>query len=277
MPTSTMPVAVDARAPGEHQQQHAGDQRAEQRRQGDAEAAEHAGAARRPAEDDRRDRTDRGALGDAEDVGGGQRVAGEGLEQCAGDPEGQADERADDDPGRPQLQDDELLGVLAEPDQGAQDVGQADREVAAAEADRAEQDDGDGGAERHDHLPPAHPAGDRPDADDGLPGLANAVRGLRRAACELGHVLASRRRRISAMKNGAPISASHDADLELAGADDDPADDVGEQQQRGPEQAGAGDQPAVRRAGEGADDVRYDQADEGDGPAGPPSPRRRAA
>ena len=36
------------------------------------------------------------------------------------------------------------------------------------------------------------------------------------------------------MKNGAPISGGDDADLQLAGPGDDPADDVGaEQQDRG--------------------------------------------
>ena len=70
------------------------------------------------------------------------------------------------------------------------------------------------------------------------------------------------------MKNGAPTRASTMPTCSSPGRATTRPSDVGGQQQRGAEQAGARDQPAVVGAGDGADDVRHDQPDEGDRPAG---------
>ena len=91
-----------------------------------------------------------------------------------------------------------------------------------------------------------------------------------RSRCDRSCVTATAvfRRRTSAMKNGAPISASTMPTCNSPGAGHHAADDVGDQQQGGAAQPGAGDQPPVVGAGEGAHHVRHDEADERDRPAG---------
>ena len=95
------PLAVDAAAPGQHVEQDGGEQRAGERRQRARPTCCRVPATRPPpypdgaGEHDDGDRAERGTLGDAEDVGAGQRVAGEGLGQRAGQAERGADQDRD--------------------------------------------------------------------------------------------------------------------------------------------------------------------------------------
>ena len=199
-------------------------QGAAQRRRGHAEAADSVAAAGAdpPASTIDRNRPDRGALGDAEDVGGGQRVAGEGLEQRAGQAEGRADQRADDDPRRPQLEHDEGLRRRRRADQRAQHVADADRVVAAAQARPRRRAPG-----RRRRRPGPAPAasGAGPTAAPGGRPAGGAP--VDTGAHSRGHPAAPDERD----EERRPEQGQHDAGLQLARPGHDPAHHVGGEQQ----------------------------------------------
>ncbi len=163
------------------------------------QAAAVAGDAR---QHDHRDRTERGTLVDAEDVGAGERVAGEGLGQGAGQAERQADQDRDQGLGEPQLHHDEPLAGVATAEERRDHVRHRDLEVTHGEVDRDEHgqddeaEDGDeAGADRD------QPRGgtDAQRVGQGGGGLAD-----RRTRA---HIRTIRLRRTSTMKTGPPTSA----------------------------------------------------------------------
>ena len=147
----------------------------------------------------------------------------ERLEQRPGHAQRRPDEQADDDPRRPQLADDELLPRVADAGQRAQHVGEADREVAAAEAHRREQHEDDGADGGHEHLAPPDDGRHRADPDD-------RARAVRRSPPSQGRRPLPPHERDEERR---PDQGQHDAGRQLAGPGDHPAEDVGGQQQRG--------------------------------------------
>ena len=211
------------------------------------------------AEHECRDRARRRALRDAEDVGGGERVAGRRSGRARRPrraPRRPAGRRR---PRGPQLPDDELLRRVA-------DAGHA---PAARRSGRSGNRRGRGSTRRQQPRTTRPTAGTstwrrRTTADSGPTRTTTPGRGTGGGR----HRPAVRCRRTSATKNGAPTRASTIPAGSSPGRATTRPSDVGGQQQRRPEEAGAGDQPAVVGAGERAGDVRHDEPDEGDRPAG---------
>ena len=175
-------------------------------------------------------------------------------------PTSTADERS----RQPELTHDERSSPVGpKPQQGGHHVTDRDREVADRHrpAERAES-----GHRQRSHRPPrlgARPA-DASRADHGTISTTVARRPFDRGGRRRTHSSASFRRRASAMKNGAPISAVEDPDLDLARAGDHPSDDIGTEQQDRSQDRGVDQYPPVVGSGDGAGDVRDGQADEPD-------------
>ncbi len=94
---------------------------------------------------------------DPDDVGAGQRVAGDALEDGARQAEGGADEQGDEAAGEPQGADDEV-GVLAAPsDEGADHVAERDREVADRQRPREHRQGNGQHHQRDDDRAPVEP------------------------------------------------------------------------------------------------------------------------
>ncbi len=89
-------------------------------------AASDTGAPVTAEPEQRGHRAGAGALGDADDVGAGQRVAEHRLEQRAGEPEGQADQHGERETRQPQRVDHEVGGPVVA-DQGASTSGPSSR------------------------------------------------------------------------------------------------------------------------------------------------------
>ncbi len=108
------PVAVHAAPPGDQVDEQAGDHPAEGRGTGEGGTA--------AADGDHDERARGRALGEAEHVRAAQRVADQRLEDRSGQAERGAHGQSGDQPGQPQLGDDELLGGAAATGQRAQHV-----------------------------------------------------------------------------------------------------------------------------------------------------------
>jgi hypothetical protein len=108
-------------------------------------AADHRGGGRpaRPGaeRDDRQHRAGRRAGGEADDVRAAQRVAGQALEDRAADREGGAGQRAEGDPGQPQVEQHEPVGAPPAAGEHVHHVLERDP--------RAHTDDGDRGHHQH--------------------------------------------------------------------------------------------------------------------------------
>jgi hypothetical protein len=102
------PVAVDALPPGQRVDRDPGQQTAADRSGGD-------GGRIALEEDDHGERPGRRALPEADHVRTAQRIAGDGLEDRSGQPEGRADQQPDQDARQPQVVDDEVLGHVPFP------------------------------------------------------------------------------------------------------------------------------------------------------------------
>ena len=183
-------------------------------------------------------------------------------------------------PGQPQRADDEVGVGVAVAEHRRHDVAQRDREVADARSRRRrpravatastiDTDDRPGAARRAD------PARRRP--------VASAARRRRRRlgraspvdghGSELGQLAAAHQRDEERRAD----QRGDDADLELAGPGDDPADDVGAEQQDRREHRRVRQDPAVVGPGDRPGDVRHGQPDERDRAGRRRRPRRRAA
>ena len=158
-----------------------------------ASAASGTDTAPLDAEHDQRDRGERRAAGDADDVGRDERVARDVLEDGAGDPERGAGQQAGQRARQPQVEHDEVRRAVARAGQRGDDVERRDRELAQRDA-----------------------------RDERRDVAASSARPARRATRQVeaaapGHSATSRRRRTSQMKNGAPSERRHDPDAESAG------------------------------------------------------------
>ena len=199
-PDQDQAIALHAALPGAQVDQRRCQQAAEQgpgRDLGAAAAHDH----------DREHRSERGAGVEADDVGRGQWVVGQRLEDRARHGEGGTDQDAGEDARQAQRLDDELGVFAAAAEQGGDDVADRDREVTDADRPAADdhdqrrqhEADADGACvEPHRPMPrPQHAPGD--DAPRRL--------GRRRDRDGGGHSCAIRTRRTRITNAGPPIAA----------------------------------------------------------------------